>query len=236
MFGYVRKTALTVLLAAALCGCTTDDLAKVAGSSEPLAIRSVTVEGVAPTSVSQGVDARLRASVSGLAARPGARPGRMTVTISGYSGRGDAAIYRAEASVAVQLKAEAGGRIVKSETFRQETSASGQAEAERRIADDIAARVGRSFDFAPPPAEQPKPRSQDARPSPRRTPVGVSTRPTLSSDTLETLQQAAGSTGATPDETRTSTVPLAAESGCKGSDGEVCANASPLSGDLGLRK
>lgn len=234
MVAYFWKTALTVLVAAASCGCTTDDLSTVAARSEPVVIRSIAVDGAAPASVSQTIEARLRASVSSAEARPNARPGRITVTFSTYSGRSDAAGYRAEAAVSVQLRAQAGGSILKSATFLEDARARNEAEAERRIVEEIVAKVQRGFELASPQAEQPMAQARASSPSPRRdTEAGA--RASLSIDTLETLQQAAVGADAAPDATRTATVPLT-DTSCKGANGEDCASASPLSGDLGLRK
>lgn len=233
MFGYFRNVSLIVVLAAALGGCTTADLSGVADKGGPLAIRSVVVDGSAPKAIGDGIESDIRASLSGLEAGPTERPAKLNVSISTFSSRRDGAAYLADASVTVQLTAGSDDRVVKYTTFRKDASAQSAGEAERRVAQEIVAKVRQDFDLATPQAV--KATAEVRRISPERRNKTSAAKPELSSDTLQTLQQAATGVTTAPDPSSTATVPLPAAS-CGGATAPACATASPLSGDLGLRK
>jgi hypothetical protein len=230
MFGNLLRTALLVLAAAIPCGCTTASLAPRAGSEESFEIRSFTVEGVAPRMVSYAVVAQLRTALSGQQMKPGAVPGAMTVSFAAFSGVGAGADYRTRAELSVIVKS-AGGKVVKSLSFREEASASDEAGAERAIVDEIVARVRGDFNLALQPDVASKAEPPQIAPAPKKKAVAA-TNPKLSVGTLETLKQAATNLSGAADATKTGTVPLD-DAGCDQENGIPC---PPLSGDLGLRK
>jgi hypothetical protein len=230
MLGNLLRTALLVLAAAIPCGCTTASLAPRAGSDESFEIRSVSVEGQAPGAIGDTVGAELRAALSGQQVKPGALPAAMTVTVSAFSGTQAGADYRARAELAVVVKS-AGGKVVKSETFREEASASNEAGAARAIADEIVARVRRDFNLAAWAGGTSKAQPPQIAPAQKKKDVAAA-RPKLSIGTLETLKQAATNPNGSMDATKTGTLPLD-NAGCGEQNDTACA---PLSGDLGLRK
>ena len=248
MVRFFLTTVLGAFAAAVLSGCMTTAFAPTSADLQSYAIKSVSMSGVAPQSVSQAVSDDLVSAIRSASPKSGATPVQMSVTISGFSGARVATGYKAGADVTVTLKQGAGGKVVQTATFHEDAASEDEARASSQLAAGISARVRRNFDLPASPAataSNSKPSAAQAKKTVAAKPSvagkeKASSDPELSSNALETLMRAAAGTETSQDQTKTGSVPAqnvpVPDATCAGESLASCPQGSLISGDFSLRK
>ncbi|HWU60841.1 MAG TPA: hypothetical protein VN112_02340 [Ensifer sp.] len=246
MARFLLTTVMVAGSATILSGCMTTAFAPTSADVQAYAIKSVSVSGVAPQAVSEGVSADLVSAIRSASPKSGAQPVQMAVAISGFSGSRVANGYKVGADVTVTLKPVAGGKVVQTASFHEDSVSVDEARASSQVAAGIASRVRRNFDLPPTPGSVASNGSRSVAPSGKAaTPRTASTAkpsedPALSTDALDRLMRAAAGEDPAKDETKTGSVPgqtvSVPDAACTGESLAACPQGSLLSGDFSLRK
>lgn len=222
----------------ALSGCMTTSIAPNAVDTPAYLVKSASVAGAAPASVSGPIEQALATSLRSVAAQPGSVPVDMTVTVASYHAARVGSGYRASADVSVKLKPVSGGRVLQAASFHEDAAAPDQRRSEAQLADAIATRVQRNADLpVGAPAAGGNPSRADR--STRQAAQAGDDNGTLSVEALEALMRASSAGETVPDGTRTGSVPQTVEvpdAACSGKSLSSCPPSALLSGDFSLRK
>lgn len=246
MARFIHTAVMAAGVATVLSGCMTTAFAPTSADVQAYAIKSVSISGVAPQTVSEAVSSDLVSAVRSSAPKAGASPVQMAIAISGFSGSRVGNGYKAGADVTVILKPVAGGKVVQTASFHEDAVSIDEARAASQLANGIAARVRRNFDLPvshtataanAPRAGAPTKKTAAAKPAAT---ARVDEDADLSSDALETLMRAAAGAESPKDETKTGSVPgqtvPVPDAACTGDSLAACPQGSLLSGDFSLRK